>query len=272
MSDSYYELLDPADPLGERFRATDMVRSTWSSHIQHGGPVSALLVRAMERCTPREDTRLSRVVVDLLGGVPVDGDIWVAATLDRGGKQIELVSAVMFAQGPDGTPRPVAKASGWRFATLDTASLVSAPVAPLPPRQDGVNRNLAQKFDRNYVHSTEWLWLTKPLAPGPGESWLRPLVDLVQGEAMTPLERLFSIADCANGIGNKIDITTYTFLNTDLAVHVHRMPAGEWIGIRSETFYGPDGVGATVGTLFDDDGAVAAIQQSVLLRPRPPKA
>ena len=47
MSDSYYELLDSADPLGERFRATDMVRSTWSSHIQHGGPVSALLVAVL---------------------------------------------------------------------------------------------------------------------------------------------------------------------------------------------------------------------------------
>ena len=270
MSDSYYELVDPADPLGERFRATDMVRSTWSSHIQHGGPVSALLVRAMERCAPRDDTRLSRVVVDLLGGVPADGDLWVSATVERGGRQIELVSAVMLGQGPDGTPRPVAKASGWRFQTLDTAALASTSVPPLPPRERGYNRNLADKFDRNYVHSTEWLWLTKPMAPGAGESWLRPLVDLVQGESMTPMERLFSIADCANGIGTRIDITKYTFLNTDLAVHVYRVPTGEWVGIRAETVYGPDGVGTTVGKLFDDHGAVGSIQQAVLVRPRPP--
>jgi hypothetical protein len=88
---------------------------------------------------------------------------------------------------------------------------------------------------------------------------------------MTPMERLFAIADCANGIGTRIDITKYTFLNTDLAVHVHRVPAGEWVGIRSETVYGPDGVAATVGTLFDDQGAVGSIQQAVLVRPRPPK-
>ena len=269
MSDSYYELIDPADPLGERFRATDMVRSTWSSHIQHGGPVSALLVRAMARCERRPDTRLSRVVVDLLGGVPADGDLWVTATLERGGKQIELVSAVLHGQGPDGAPRPVARASGWRFQTLDTAALVADSVPPLPPRERGLNRNLAEKFDRNYVHSTEWLWLTKPMAPGAGESWIRPIVDLVKGEAMTPMERLFSIADCANGIGSRIDITRYTFLNTDLSVHVHRVPVGEWVGIRSETRYGPDGVATTVGTLFDDDGAVGVIQQAVLVRPRP---
>ena len=47
MSDSYYELLDAADELGEKFHATDMVRSTWSAAIQHAAPVSALLVRGL---------------------------------------------------------------------------------------------------------------------------------------------------------------------------------------------------------------------------------
>ena len=38
MSDSYYELVDAADELGEKFVATDLVRSTWSAAIQHGAP------------------------------------------------------------------------------------------------------------------------------------------------------------------------------------------------------------------------------------------
>jgi len=126
-------------------------------------------------------------------------------------------------------------------------------------------------WDRNYVHSLEWLWLTERLCEGPGESWINPTVDLVNGEAMTPLERLFAVADCANGIGSKLDITKWTFLNTDLAVHVFRIPDGDWIGFRAETSYGPDGVGATVGTLFDERGAIGAIQQSVLVRRRPAK-
>ncbi|HYP92020.1 MAG TPA: SMP-30/gluconolactonase/LRE family protein, partial [Mycobacterium sp.] len=94
-------------------------------------------------------------------------------------------------------------------------------------------------------------------------------VDLVNGENMTPLERLFTVADDANGIGPQIDIRKWTFMNTDLAVHVHRIPEGEWIGIRAETNYGPDGIGTTIGTLFDENGAIGAIQQSVLVRPRP---
>lgn len=270
MTDSYYELIDDADPLGEKFRATDLARGTWSAAIQHGAPVSALLVRALERVTRRDDTRLSRVVIDLLGAVPAEGDLWVRSQLDRGGKQIELVSAEMLALGPDGEPRPVARASGWRLQHQDTQAVAHAAAPPPRPRSEAQDRNLAaMKWDRNYVHSLEWLWLTEPLRPGPGESWIKPIADLVTGETMTPLERLFAVADCANGIGSKLDITKWTFLNTDLAVHVFRVPEGEWIGIRAETSYGPDGIGTTIGTLFDEQGAVGAIQQSVLVRKRP---
>lgn len=270
MTDSYYELIDDTDPQGEKFRATDLARGTWSAAIQHGAPVSALLVRALERVARRDDTRLSRVVIDLLGAVPVEGDLWVRPQLDRGGKQIELVSAEMLALGPDGEPRPVARASGWRLQHQDTQSVAHA-ATPLPrPRSEARDRKLASmKWDRNYVHSLEWLWLTEPLRPGPSESWIKPLADLVTGETMTPLQRLFAVADCANGIGSKLDITKWTFLNTDLAVHVFRIPDGDWIGIRAETSYGPDGIGTTVGTLFDEQGAVGAIQQSVLVRKRP---
>lgn len=268
MSDSYYELIDADDPVGERFAATDLVRSTWSASIQHGAPVSALLVRALERCEQREDTRLSRVLIDLLGPVPAEGDLWVQAQRERAGKQIELITAEMLAPSPDGTPRAVARASGWRLQQQDTTEVMHAPAPPLRPLAEARSRDMAKDWDKNYVHSIDWRWLTEPLAEGPGESWLSPTVDVVKGESMTPLQRLFAVADDANGIGTKIDIRQWTFLNTDLVVHIHRVPEGQWIGIRAETNYGPDGIGTTLGTLFDEQGAVGAIQQSVLVRRR----
>jgi hypothetical protein len=262
-------MIDESDSRGERFSATEMVRSTWSAAIQHAAPVSALLVRGLERCEARDDTRLSRVMIDLLGPVPADGDLWVRTQRERPGKQIELLTAEMLALGPDGEPRPVARASGWRLQKLDTAGVVHAPAPPLRPVSEAASRDMKKDWDPNYVHSLDWRWLTKPMCEGPGESWIRPEIDLVKGETMTPLERLFSVADDANGIGTKLDIRKWTFLNTDLVVHVHRLPDGEWIGMRAETNYGPDGIGTTIGTLFDETGAVGAIQQSVLVRPRP---
>ena len=38
--------------------------------------------------------------------------------LSRPGKQIELISAELLALGPDGQPRPTARASGWRLHRL----------------------------------------------------------------------------------------------------------------------------------------------------------
>lgn len=266
---AYYELIDDADPRGERFHATDLVRSTWSAAIQHAAPVSALLVRALQHCAPRDDTRLSRVAIDLLGPIPVDGELWVRSHVQRPGRQIELIGAEMITVGPDGQPRTAARAGGWRFQRIDTQAVVHIPVAPLPPLQQARSRDLAANWDRNYVHSLDWRWLTIPQADGPGESWAKPLVDLVADEAMTPMQRLFTVADIANGVGSKLDIRTWTFLNTDLAVHIYREPEGEWTGVRAEANYGPDGIGATIGTLFDQRGPIAGIQQSILLRPRP---
>lgn len=275
MTDCYYELLDAeapvADTVGQRLRPTELAISTWTAAIQHGAPVSALLVRGLEQCERRADTRLSRVVVDLLGPVPMADSLWVTAELERGGKQIELVGAQLWAPGPDGTPRPVARASGWRLQTLDSTELTSAPVPALPGRDAGIDRQLHGKWDPNYVHSVDWLWLKVPPHDGPGESWMRPRVNLVDAEPLTPIQRLFTVADCANGLGSKLDIRRWTFMNTDMSVHLHRVPTGEWTGIRAETFYGPDGVGTTTGTLFDDEGPVGAIAQSVLVRPRPPR-
>jgi hypothetical protein len=158
MTDSYYEMLvdrPGADQSGEKFCATDLVRSTWSAALQHAAPVSALLVRALERCAARDDTRLSRVVIDLLGPVPAEGALWVRSQVERPGKQIELISAEMLAQGPDGQ-RPTARASGWRLQQLDTAELIHA-AEPLPrPVSEARSRNLEKDWDRNYVHSLDW--------------------------------------------------------------------------------------------------------------------
>ena len=228
MSDSYYELIDgarraaasgsprptsSAAPGRRPFSTARRCRRCWSVHC--------------ERCEPRDDTRLSRVLIDLLGPVPADGDLWVRAQPQRSGKQIELVSAEMLALGPDGEPRPVARASGWRLQThrhhRGRARPGAARCARWPRRP---SRDMTKDWDRNYVHSLDWRWLTEPMSDGPGESWLKPIVDLVKGETMTPLERLFAVADDANGIGTKLDIRKWTFLNTDLVVHVHRVPDG----------------------------------------------
>jgi hypothetical protein len=161
----------------------------------------------------------------------------------------------------------VAKASAWRFANYDTEALTFAVAAPLRPVGEASRSQVDGTLSQSYVTSLEWCMLTD-LYDIPAESWARPVVDLVEGETMTPLERLFAVADTANGLGTRVEMRDWMFMNTDLAVHIHRIPEGEWVGVQAETNYGPDGVGVSAGTLFDQCGAVAKIQQAQLLRPR----
>ena len=267
MTDAYYEKLDESPSLGERFSASDFATGAWDGGVQNGAPVSALLVRALERCTPRDDARLSRVVVDLLGAVPVCDEIWVLAQLDRAGKRIELLSAGMLAPGPNGDLRTVARASAWRFAHHDSSALEFTTEPPLPAVREP--RVLAEGYGvgDSYMNSLEWCSLTD-ITTIPAECWARPLVDLVKGESLSQTERLFTVADIANGLGTRITMGDWSFQNTDLVVHIHRVPDGDWIGVRADTNYGPDGVGVSAGTLFDQRGPVAKIQQAQLLRPQ----
>ena len=208
-------------------------------------------------------------MIDLLGAIPAEGELWVCSRIERSGKQIELVSAEMLAPGKDGEPRPVARASGWRLKTIDTAEVVHTSAPPLRPLSESHSRGVERQVGPQLRPQPR----LEVADPSQGQRTRGVVahadVDLVKGEAMTPLERLFAVADCANGIGTKLEIRKWTFMNTDLVVHVHRIPEGEWIGIRAETNYGPDGIGTTIGTLFDESGAVGAIQESVLVRPMP---
>lgn len=268
MTDAYYELVGGDDHRGERFAASEHVISTWGSSMQNAAPVSALLVRAIEHCAPRDDARLSRVVIDPLGPVPVGDELWVQARVERPGRQIELLCADMTAPGPDGTPRRVATASAWRFQCSEAMRLPETPVEPMRPVAEGYRRLPEDGGERTYIQSLDWRWLNDILHSVRAECWAMPLVDLVAGETTTPAQRLFAVADVANGMGSRLDPSQYTFLNTDLAVHIHRMPEGIWIGVRSENHYGADGVGISRGTLFDERGPVAAIQQAQLVRSR----
>lgn len=262
----------------EVFSTTRRTVSLWAPTMQHGAPPSALLVRALERVAPREDVRVSRVVVELLGPVPIS-DIEVRSWVDRPGANIELVVAELWARSPDridqdgvvreGVERAVARGTAWRMTTVDTSSESHQADVSLKPLSEGTSHNWGGMWKSGYLDNIEIFALTELGGNGPGQVWARPTPALVLGEEMTPLERLFSIADIANGIGAKLDLNRWTFLNTDLTVHIFRVPEGEWVGISAETSTGPDGFAMSAGVLHDERGPIGRIAQTVLVRPRP---
>ena len=75
---------------------------------------------------------------------------------------------------------------------------------------------------------------------------MRPPVDLVDGEPMSPVQRLMTCVDSASGVSAALDPAKWAFLNTELTVHVLRPPVGEWVCLDAETTLGDGGGGRRV--------------------------
>lgn len=265
---AFYLPLDPAADGSERFAATEHTVGPWSLEMQHLSPPAALLVRALERCAPREGTRVVRVTVDVLGAVP-RAELTVRTRVLRPGRQIELVVAELFAPAADGNERAVVRATGWRMAAVDTTGVVVQPEPPLAPVTGGTHHDAPEIWLPGYLDAIEWRWVVGFLdEQGPGAVWARPRVQVVAGEDPNPLVAAFAVIDSANGVGAPLDVRDWTFVNTDLTVHLHRAPAGPWTGIVAETSIGPDGVGTCSAVLHDELGPLGRSTQILIVRPR----
>jgi hypothetical protein len=254
----------PDDPEGAtRVLATASTAGPWFPDGQHMGPPSALLVRALEQCEPRDEVRLARLTVEVLGRVPM-GELTVHAAVERAGRTIELVGAELRAQG-----RAVARAHGWRLAIGDTAAAATPPTPALDPPDAGRAIPTPPGWLPGYLDALEWRWLHGHLGEsGPGAAWARLRVPVVEGEEPTPWQRLAAVADSTNGAAARLDLTAWLFVNTDLTLHVHRAPEGEWIGLDADSVIGPDGAGTAFSLLHDRHGPVGRAAQALTVRPR----
>ncbi|GLZ43909.1 hypothetical protein Acsp06_00940 [Actinomycetospora sp. NBRC 106375] len=76
------------------------------------------------------------------------------------------------------------------------------------------------------------------------------------------------MADSTNGAAARLDLNDWLFVNTDLTLHVHRAPRGEWIGLDADSVIGPEGAGLASSVLRDRDGPMGRAAQALTVRPR----
>ncbi len=243
-----------------RYAASEHTQGPWDPESQHLGPVTALLVHEFGT---RPGMELSKLSLDVFAPVPV-GELEVRTELLRGGKRVQCLSAHVTSGG-----REYVRATAWRVRTADTpATAASGPLAP-PPETLERDRDTWLSAGFGYGRAVDWRFSAGgPLKAGPATAWGRVTVPLVEGEEITPLERLALFADSGNGISFAVDHEAYLFVNVDLSISLFRAPSGEWIGMDSSTVIGPSGRGLTRSTLFDQDGEVGAAAQTLFVAPR----
>ncbi len=261
MVESFFEPLG-----GDRWRATVHTTGPWDARTQHGGPPSALLGRAVERCSPREELQVARITVEILGPITV-GELEVTAAVTRPGRSVERVEAVLTANG-----REVALAAAWRVLRTDAPAVPSRhPDPPALPEQGWAGP--PEGWIDGYLSAIEWRAGRGVFGQsGPAALWTRMLHPLVPDEAPSPLQRVLAVADSGNGASSELDLNDWLFINPELTVHLHREPVGEWICLDATTTISPGGVGLATSVLSDLSGPIGVGAQSLLVTPRPSPA
>ncbi|WP_336213517.1 thioesterase family protein [Nonomuraea sp. LPB2021202275-12-8] len=242
-----------------RYQASEHTQGPWDPASQHMGPVTALIAHELALTAPRPGLELSRLAVDVFAPVPV-GELEVRTDVVRDGKRVQCLSASVFCGG-----REHARASAWRVREAPTPATSVRTPPPIPPEQPG--HWLSSGF--GYGRATDWRFARGgAMAIGPATAWGRVRVPLVEGEEITPVERLALFADSGNGISIALDFDTHLFVNVDLTISLFRSPAGEWICMDAETVIGPSGRGLTRTTLYDQSGEVGTATQTLFVAPR----
>jgi acyl-Coa thioesterase superfamily protein/acyl-CoA thioesterase superfamily protein len=245
-----------------RVSSTPSTAGPWGADSQHGGPPAALLTRAVEDLDRGEHSRVvGRLTMELLGPVPV-GPLRVEASVVRPGRSVEMCEATLY---DETRHRACARATAWLFPATDDGPAQDAE-APTHAPADGVPKDPPASWTGGYLDAVEWRWIEGAVTePGPGLVWMRPRVDLVEGEAMSPVQRLMACVDSASGVSAALDPADWGFLNTELSVHVLREPVGEWVCLDAETTLSTGSVGMAVSRVYDERGLVARSAQALLV-------
>lgn len=244
-------------------------RGPWDDAAQHGGAPGALLAREVERLEPGSDMLVARITFEFLGPVPIEpleADAWIL----RPGRRLQIVEAELRHAG-----RSVVRARAVRLRRtkleLPAQALADGGPACEPPEQsarapspstpaslDGFHRTAMDiRFAGGTGHGL-----------GPGLAWFRFRLPLIAGETPTGLQRIVAAADFGNGISRVLDFDRYLYVNTDLSVHVHREPAGEWVLVDARTAADPGGAGLALSRLYDEHGALGLSAQTLFVDTR----
>lgn len=254
-------------PDGDRFVATEFARGPWSPDAQHGGAPAALLARAVERFEGGETMHVARLTIELLRPVPI-ASLSVVTRWARPGKKVQIVEAVLRHGETD-----VARCSALRIrrADLPLPDGVERPSPPpgptsgrasMPPWEKAIQWGVAY-----HSHAVEHRFVDGSFE-GPGEStdWIRLCVDVVDGEAPSPLCRVAAAADFGNGISWVLSRNDgWQFINPDLTIYLHRYPVGEWVCLEAATAVEGNGVGLAESRLWDAEAPIGRALQSLLL-------
>ena len=258
MPESAYESLGNG-----HYRASVLTRGPWHPEHQHAGPPIALVCGAIEHAaTAHGLTHVARLTANLLRPVPI-GELQIEVATDYAGRNAAHFSARLLA--------------GAKEVARFTALVQRENAVPIPEGLPGHPQPLAAKTPEESVPCTfpfagrhvgysdlvETRIAQGRMFDGPSAIWFRLRHPLLDKEVPSNYQRVAVAADSGNGISAILDFERYSFVNSDLTVHLLHRPQGEWICLEASTLLGPNGTGLAESRLYDAQGLIGRALQSL---------
>lgn len=245
---------------GDGFRPTALTIGPWDPQLQHGGPASALLARALEH-EAGDEVFIARVTVELLRPLPLS-PMEISVRPLRIGRQVMWWDVDLAVAS-----KHVARATGVgiRREALDVPAPRPNPPSMLPDECE-VFEFPFFATDVAYHRSVEIRRIAGEWSKGPMKAWMRTRQPLIEGEVMSSLQRTLSIADASNGIAPCLGLGRHVFPNPDLTVYRHRESEGDWLSLDSRSVAEAHGVGWVGSELGDGQGLFGRSSQSLMVR------
>ncbi len=236
-------------------------RGPWSLEACHGGPVIAAIARAMEICV--SDKQLVRLSTDLLRPVPMGG-FCVDTYIVKAGRMVTTARAEL----KDRDGNICARTTSLHVVPQDLGEVPNCH-SEGPTLSDATPGEfpilMTVHGERAFGHYVETAYPPGENAqPGPTTMWMRS-GSLLEGEVMSPFQRLCPIADCGNGASRNASLNDISFINPDVVIAMHRPPETEWLASSSHSHWQSSGIGLANAQLFDEFGSVATVFQTLLL-------
>ncbi len=246
---------------GELFQPTPMSRGPWSPTSLHGRVVAGLLAHEIEQRFGGPDFMPARFTIDMYR-LPDLSAASVSVRPVRDGHRIKVIDAEY---AVDGVSMGRATCQLLRKTQNPEGNVWTPPPwgapkpADLSPPQDARN-------------GMGGMWATRPISGGFGavgekRLWMSEVRELIEGEPLTPFVRVALAADFASPFANSGD-QGLAWINTDITLYLHRLPATKWIGFEVKNHGASDGVAIGECWLHDEDGAIGTSTVAALAQRR----
>lgn len=252
---------------GEFFVPTPASGSPWSPKHLHGGPVVGLMAHAVEQATENASLHMARLTVDLLRPAP-SAPLSLTTRLVRGGKRIQVMEATLLAGDTE-----VARASALFLenTSVPVPDHGRFPASELAPPTGSVETTLSgvagwqNQYSPVGLHSTAKAVIVDGIkGEGHGLAWMKLPVPLVEGVETSPTVMAATLCDFGNGVGQLRLSDDTGCINADVSLYLHRRPVGEWLGVDARSRMQEVGVGLVETTMFDAQGPVGKILQTIM--------